>query len=408
MSNDPHDPIRMRDFRRPATGTDAPVDLSFLHRLRFTRDVFDPANPTLTEVFDAADRAPSRCVAFVDRGVAEAWPDLPDRIAAYAHGHRERISLVGDVSIVTGGEAAKNDRDVFERTIEVIHGAGICRQSFVLVIGGGAVLDAVGFGAAVAHRGVRLIRVPTTTLSQGDGGLGVKNGINAFGKKNFLGSFAVPWAVLNDWHFLDTLGATDWRAGFSEAVKVGLIKDIDLFERVAELAPRIAVRDRAAAEPVIRRSAELHLEHIVSGGDPFEVTESRPLDFGHWSAHKLEQMSDFAVSHGDAVAIGVALDVVYSVRRGWLRPADADRILACLRDLGFALHHPAMDDTETLLAGLDEFREHLGGRLTIMLLHGIGHPVEVHEMDRAVVRDAVAELAERETAAGADAGSPVG
>ena len=93
----------------------------------------------------------------------------------------------------------------------------------MVAIGGGAVLDAVGYAAATAHRGVRLIRVPTTVLSQDDSAVGVKNGINAFGKKNFVGSFAPPHAVLNDFDLLRTLQDRDWRAGISEAVKVALL-----------------------------------------------------------------------------------------------------------------------------------------------------------------------------------------
>jgi len=142
---------------------------------------------------------------------------------------------------------------------------------------------------------------------------------------------------------------------------------------------------------VVRRSAELHLQHIVTCGDPFELSGARPLDFGHWSAHKLEQLTDFRMRHGEAVAIGVALDVVYSAMTGRLAGSDAARIVAVLQELGFTLNDPALRDS-ALFDGLEEFREHLGGRLAITLLEGIGRPVDVHEMDHGRLADAVEQL----------------
>ncbi len=283
--------------------------------------------------------------------------------------------------------------------MRAINEAMICRQSYVVAIGGGAMLDAVGFAAATAHRGVRLVRVPTTTLAQADSGVGVKNGINAFGKKNFIGTFTPPWAVINDESFLTTLSDRDWRCGLSEAVKVALLKDERFFDQIVDAIPRLGRRDHATLIPIIRQSALLHLHHIADGGDPFELRHAKPLDFGHWSAHKLEQMTGFDLRHGESVAIGVALDVVYSAMTGLLEWSDVSRILDCLSGLGFALSHEALADHEVLLEGLEEFRQHLGGRLTITLLNGIGTPVDVSEIDRAAMAQAARHLAR--TAGGA-------
>ncbi len=256
-------------------------------------------------------------------------------------------------------------------------------------------LDAVGFAASAAHRGVRLVRFPTTTLAQDDAGIGVKNGINGFGKKNFIGTFGVPWAVINDESFLATQSDRDWRAGISEAVKVALLRDPALFELIADSAPALRNRDGDALRPIVRRSAELHLEHIVTGGDPYEMLTARPLDFGHWAAHKLEQLSDYDLRHGEAVAIGLAIDVLYAQRVGTLDEASAERIIGCLRDIGFTLFHPAMHDHAELLRGLQEFREHLGGALTITLLEKIGRPIDVHVIDEQIMVDTIAELERR-------------
>jgi 3-dehydroquinate synthase len=274
----------------------------------------------------------------------------------------------------------------------------LSRHSFVIAIGGGALLDVVGFAAATAHRGVRLIRLPTTTLSQADGGVGVKNAINAFGKKNFIGTFAPPFAVINDSRFLETLSPSEKTAGYIEAVTVGLIRDAEFFFEIERLTKALNRFEPAAVQRLVRRCAELHVEHIAESGDPFERGSARPLDFGHWAAHKLEQLSAFRLGHGEAVAIGIALDVIYSREAGYLDPAEAIRILTLLQELGFPFFTNEMRDIDTLLVGLDEFREHLGGDLTITLLKGLGRGFEVHEMSRELVARAIEELRERDRA----------
>lgn len=374
----------------PAVPVDAAFAVDYAHRLRFTRDALDPDNPVLAEVLRCGDETGGRLAAFIDDGVARAWPGLEERVAAYLDANVTWLTLAAG-EVVAGGEACKNDWSVYRTVARTINDAHVCRQSFVVAIGGGAVLDAVGFAAATAHRGVRLVRLPTTTLAQADSGVGVKNGINAFGKKNFLGTFAVPWAVVNDERFLTTLSDRDWRCGLSEAVKVALLKDPRLLDLLESCAPRLRDRDQAAAAPILRRAAELHLQHIVTTGDPFELGGARPLDFGHWSAHKLEQMTGFRIRHGEAVATGLAIDVVYSAMTGRLPGSDAQRVLAILENLGFRLHDEALNTPE-LFDGLEEFREHLGGRMSITLLEGIGQPCQVHEIDLDRMSDAVAHL----------------
>jgi len=303
---------------------------------------------------------PLRAQFFVDEGVAQGHPLLIEQINQWASA--QDIETTSPPAIVPGGEVCKNNPTALDAILRSIHDAKLCRRSYAVVIGGGAVLDAVGYGAALAHRGIRLVRVPSTTLAQCDSGVGVKNGVNAFGKKNYLGTFAVPWAVVNDESLLPTLTQSDWIGGFSEIVKVALLKDAAFFEQIEQDASAIASRDLNASIPLLRRSAELHLAHICQGGDPFELTEARPLDFGHWAAHKLEQMTDFTFPHGHAVAIGLVLDVSYASAVGLLDEPTCDRVLRTLKAIGFNLSHPAFSDTGTLMDGLEEFREHLGGR----------------------------------------------
>jgi len=256
------------------------------------------------------------------------------------------------------------------------------------------VLDAAGYAAATAHRGVRLIRVPTTVLAQNDAGVGVKNGVNAFGRKNFLGSFAPPFAVINDFDFLATLQPRDLRSGIAEAIKVALIRDRPFFDSLYTSRAELSRFESSAMERMIIRCAELHLEHIATGGDPFECGSSRPLDFGHWNAHKLEDLTRSELRHGEAVAIGIALDSLYSRHSGSLGDLDLHRILTLLDDLGFTLYHPALSwlDVEK---SLREFQEHLGGELSIPLLAGIGCKIEAHHIDAVLMKRCIGELAER-------------
>lgn len=299
------------------------------------------------------------------------------------------------VETVPGGERCKRSMEVVDRVVQAIDDHRIDRQSFVLAIGGGAVLDAVGFGAAIAHRGVRLVRMPTTTLAQDDAGMAVKNGINRGGKKNFVGTFAVPHAVVCDEAFLPSSPEWSWLGGFSEAVKIALLRDPALFDRIERDAAAIRARSMESALPVVVRSAELHYRHIALGGDPFETRSARPLDYGHWLAHRLEGLTDGELPHGQAVAIGIAVDTQYAACAGMLAQADADRVLRALSALGLPVTHPLLADVDAMSSGLEEFREHLGGRLTVTLLRGIGDPVDVHEIDAGTLRaaiDAVARL----------------
>ena len=247
------------------------------------------------------------------------------------------MSVAPPVSVL-GGEAVKNDPQIIARLHALFHAHHLDRHSFALVLGGGAVQDAVGFAAATAHRGIRVVRVPTTVLSQNDSGVGVKNGVNLFGSKNFVGTFAPPFAVINDARFLVRLPPRDRVAGLAEAVKVALIRDVAFFESMERAADALATFDLDATEEVVRRCAALHLGHIATGGDPFELCSARPLDFGHWAAHKLESMTAHELRHGEAVAIGIVLDSRYAFEAGLLAEADCLRIhaLMVLAALGLA------------------------------------------------------------------------
>ena len=373
---------------------DVDFTVAFTHRLRFTGDVLGADSDVLADLLESSESRTPRVQFWIDEHVASANPDLRQRLHSFARRNNHRFQVVGNPQTVPGGEAVKNDVHILERMLKVLNEADMDRRSYVVVIGGGAVLDAVGFATAIAHRGLRLIRIPTTTLAQADSGIGVKNGVNLFQKKNWLGAFAVPWGVINDRRLLETLSDRDFRCGFSEAVKVALLKDANFFDRILRDAESIAARG-AGCWPVIEESAQWHLRHITGGGDPFEMLEARPLDYGHWSAHKLEAMSNFELRHGEAVAIGVAVDTVYSSLVHGLPAEDANRVLLTLERLGLLLDHPALRQTDELFQGLEEFRQHLGGRLTITLLESIGQPINVHDINRPRMAEAIQIVVDR-------------
>ncbi len=367
------------------------LDVNFsvpqLLRLRCTRECFaddwDQVLPLLK-----TDSAKARVQIWIDRSVVESNGTVLRNLSQRIAESDEAIELVAPIALVDGGEQIKNDPDAIENIFRAIDRDGLDRRSYVFVIGGGAVLDAVGYAAAIAHRGIRLIRFPTTTLGQADSGVGVKNAINAYGKKNWKGTFSVPWAVVNDQTLIANLPDRDFRAGFSEAVKVSLLKSPSAFRFLCDHAKAIANRDWNAVMPAIRSSVLMHLHHITHGGDPFEMQEARPLDFGHWSAHKLEHLTNFRLRHGEAVSIGVALDTVYSHLVHGLDLSDVQRTLKVLSDLGLPLFDNELAE-QAIFDGLEEFRQHLGGRLTVTMLRAVGQSINVHEIDQTAMRKAI-------------------
>jgi 3-dehydroquinate synthase len=375
------------------SGEDFNITVSFQHRVRFTRGAFAPGNRLMADLLET--RGHSKVLVFVENGLKEFFPQLEGEIQDY-FSDLNGLRLTG-VEWLAGGEEAKRDDRIYLDAMAAIERHHIDRHSYVVVIGGGAFLDVIGFAAATGHRGVRLVRFPTTTLSQDDSGVGVKNGINAFKKKNFIGTFAVPYAVVNDFQFLHTQPKLTRRAGLIEAVKVALVRDGEFFDWLEKNVGGLLSLDEAVLEEAVQRSAIHHARHIAQGEDPFELGSSRPLDYGHWAAHKLEQLTDFELSHGEAVSVGVSLDTLYAARVGLLDAVDAERVLKLIEGLELPIWHEALElkdpkGRRRVFNGLEEFREHLGGELTVLLLKKAGVGVDVHEIDESIWEECAEEL----------------
>ena len=376
--------------------------VAFEYPVYFTEGVFRSSNPVLWQTICRLEPTKRhRILVFVDDGLLVPRPDLLDEIIAYAAFNRTRLDLVADPIVVPGGERIKDGFRYLEDMQRNLLAHHIDRHSYVVAVGGGAVLDAVGLVAATTHRGVRHVRLPSTVLSQDDSGIGVKNGVNLYGQKNFVGTFAPPFAVLNDIEFVEMLERRDKIAGMAEAVKVALIRDRAFFRWIEENVEALARFDRAALSHLIRRCAELHMHQIARGGDPFESGSARPLDYGHWAAHKLEGLTSYDLRHGEAVAIGIALDTRYSALSGLLTDGEDERICRLLERLGFTVWHEKLEalgggGDHVILEGLRDFREHLGGELSVTLLREVGDGIEVHEMDESLVLQAISWLRRRQ------------
>jgi 3-dehydroquinate synthase len=367
--------------------------VKYEYEVIYTRGLFSAQDNTMTRILGAHR---SNVMIFLDDKVAEAFPLLVRQAQQWAANNPASMKLIAPVEIVPGGETIKNGWDHINAMVKRMMEAGLCRHSYVMIIGGGAVLDAVGFAAAIFHRGVRQIKVPTTMLAQDDSGVGVKNGVNYQGAKNLYGCFYPPDAVVIDYGFLRTLAPRDIRSGVAEVLKVAFIKDKGLYQYIRDNAEKIRENHCATLEYLVLKSSGLHLQHIGSG-DPFEKGSSRPLDFGHWSAHKMETLTHNEIRHGEAVAVGMALDIYCAALLEIIPLREAEEMLETMRACGLVLWHAVLNQRDPsgqlqLLGGLEAFREHLGGRLTLAMPAGIGRFVDIHELPRQIVEKAIKML----------------
>ena len=365
-------------------------NVPFTIRLRSSHNLFSSDFAVLENLFERSNKTLPKVQAWIDSGVLKFSPEKVDSIDNLLV-NSSSVDYRG-FHVTPGGENSKMNNRIIEEMWNAFNNDDLDRRSYVLAIGGGATLDSVGYAAALAHRGIRLIRVPATTLSQADSGVGVKNAINYFGKKNWLGSFSVPWGVINDYSILESLTDRDFFCGFSEALKVFLLKSSEKFSWLCAHAFDINKRNPDICLEAITQSVLFHLNHITKGGDPFESETARPLDFGHWSAHKLEPLSKYEIKHGEAVAIGVALDCIYSSKVHGLAADHCYKAVKCLADIGLPTFHPLMKNTQEILVGLEEFRQHLGGILTVTQIESPGHPINVHSISQEIMQNSINEL----------------
>ena len=366
------------------------INLTIQFPVLFRTDIFaTPVGDYWQEVIQS--EKPADAIFFIDENVAKCHPNLIERIQLW---NQQFLGLSNGapIHLVPAGETLKNDFVATVALSEKMVEAKLCRHSYVFILGGGAVLDAVGFAASITHRGIRQVRIPTTVLAQDDSAMGVKNGTNFNGVKNLLGTFCAPHAVICDGYFLKTLEQRDWVSGVAEAFKVAIIKDLDFLDFLSDHAEEIPSRQATVMHEIVKRSAKIHLNHIAFGGDPFETGSSRPLDFGHWSAHKLESMSGGKLRHGEAVSIGIALDLFCAETLGLISNQEVIQVVTAMQKATLPIWSDLLEQESELMQGLQEFQEHIGGDLTLTMPNGLGKTIEIHELTAKTVNSALTKL----------------
>jgi 3-dehydroquinate synthase len=331
-------------------------------------------------------RPAARCVVLTDANVARHH--LAATLASLGAAGIEAARIV-----VPPGEASKSYA-TFETVCEAIIAARIERGDLVVALGGGVIGDLAGFAAACVRRGLDFVQVPTTLLAQVDSSVGGKTGIDSPQGKNLIGAFHQPILVVADTALLDTLPAREFRAGYAEVAKYGLIGDAgffswleanwqDVFGGGAAREHAIAVCCRAKAGIVTR--------------DERESGERALLNLGHTFGHALEAACGFSdrLLHGEAVALGMALAFEFSARKGLIASAETARASAHLAAVGLPTHleevpggAPGVDALMDLIAQDKKVKR---GKLTFILVRGIGKAFVENDVDAAEVRAFLAD-----------------
>jgi 3-dehydroquinate synthase len=334
----------------------------------------------------AALRPGARTAIVTDRTVAKHWLEKAEASLAAAGIATARI-------IVDEGEGSKTYAGL-ERVSEALIAARIERNDLVIALGGGVVGDLAGFAAAILRRGVDFVQVPTSLLAQVDSSVGGKTGINSPQGKNLLGAFHQPVLVIADTAVLDTLSPRQFRAGYAEVAKYGVLGDEAFFtwleKNHADLFKGGAAREHAVATSCRAKAA------IVSR-DERETGERALLNLGHTFGHALEAATGFSdrLFHGEGVAIGIVLAAEFSARLGMISDRDAVRVQRHLADAGLPTHlqdiaglaQEGLTDADALMTLMAQDKKVKRGKLTFILLEAVGRAVIAPNVEPALVRD---------------------
>ena len=339
----------------------------------------------------AALRPKARVAIVTDHNVAKHYLDMAEAALGEAGIAATRV-------IVPEGEKSKSFR-VFERVCESLIAERIERGDIVVALGGGVVGDLAGFAAAVVRRGLDVVQVPTTLLAQVDSSVGGKTGINSQHGKNLIGAFHQPILVIADTALLDTLPAREFRSGYAEVIKYGLIGDAAFFAWL-EANWRDVFAGGAAREHAIAVSCRAKAGTVAR--DERETGERALLNLGHTFGHALEAATGFSerLLHGEGVALGMVLAFAFSARRGLLPAAEADRVSNHLVAVGLPSRLSSisgeMPDADRLMELMAQDKKVKRGKLALILARGIGASFVASDVDQAEVRAFLAEkLSER-------------
>jgi 3-dehydroquinate synthase len=334
----------------------------------------------------AALRSGARTAIVTDRNVAKYWLDKTEASFAQAGIATSRI-------VVEEGEGSKSYAGL-EQVSEALIAAKIERNDLVIALGGGVVGDLAGFAAAVLRRGVDFVQVPTSLLAQVDSSVGGKTGINSPQGKNLVGAFHQPVLVIADTSALDTLPPRQFRAGYAEVAKYGVLGDEGFFTWLeanhAEIFSGGAAREHAIATSCRAKAA-------IVARDERETGDRALLNLGHTFGHALEAATGFSdrLFHGEGVAVGMVLAAEFSASLGMIAQADAERIARHLAEVGLPTHlrdiagfaQEGLGDADRLMALMAQDKKVRRGRLTFILLEAVGRAVITRDVEPALVRD---------------------
>ncbi|MGA1634181.1 MAG: 3-dehydroquinate synthase [Gemmobacter sp.] len=323
---------------------------------------------------------------------------LTDETVAGLHlgalqGALERAGIAHATLVLAPGEGTKGWEGL-RRSVEWLLDQRVERRDLVIAFGGGVIGDLGGFASAILRRGVRYAQIPTTLLAQVDSSVGGKTGINTAQGKNLVGAFHQPVLVLADTGLLATLPPRDFRAGYGEVVKYGLLGDAAFFEWLERQGPALAAGDGAARRAAVRRSVEMKAEIVAR--DETEEGERALLNLGHTFCHALEAATGYGprLLHGEGVAIGCALAFDLSARLGLCAQEAPSRVRAHLAAMGMkadlaAIAGPLPDD-DALMALMAQDKKVVDGRLRFILARGIGEAFVATDVPAEAVRAVLA------------------
>ncbi|MBB1490879.1 3-dehydroquinate synthase [Paracoccus sp. MC1854] len=299
----------------------------------------------------------------------------------------DRAGIRSSALALPAGEATKS-WDHLGRAVEWLLAERIERRDIVIALGGGVIGDLAGFAAAILRRGVRFVQLPTTLLAQVDSSVGGKTGINSPQGKNLIGAFHQPSLVLADTDVLATLPARDFRAGYGEVVKYGLLGDADFFGWLEEHGPRLR-RDQEALIHAVAHSVAM--KAAIVARDETEQGDRALLNLGHTFGHALESATGYSnrLLHGEGVAIGCALAFDLSARLGLCPQEDPSRVGAHLAAMGMPAQLSDipgdLPDDAGLIALMGQDKKVVDGRLRLILARGIGRAFVASDIDPAAI-----------------------
>ena len=334
----------------------------------------------------SALRPGARTAIVTDRNVAKHWLESTEASLAAAGIATSRI-------IVEEGERSKTYAGL-EQVSEALIAAKIERNDLVIALGGGVVGDLAGFAAAILRRGVDFVQVPTSLLAQVDSSVGGKTGINSPQGKNLLGAFHQPVLVVADTAALDTLSPRQFRAGYAEVAKYGVLGD-EAFFTWLELNHAEIFKGGSAREHAIATSCRA--KAAIVARDERETGDRALLNLGHTFGHALEAATGFSdrLFHGEGVAVGMVLAAQFSASLGMIAPSDAARVERHLAEVGLPTHlqdiagfaQEGLADADALMTLMAQDKKVRRGRLTFILLEAVGRAVIAADVEAALVRD---------------------